>query len=644
MDKHIFLLTDTLPNELPLIFSNRKLYNFITSKLDKWKEISIVKNNPEFDRFMQYSIPLQFFIAKNDTEIRKMSLLHPYAQLQITKFIEAYDEYILNYFQQNIIFSVRTPISVNDTFKNNIDKYIQELQWILSSNDENLGNEVEDLVKNYFVLNKFSKITDFYKSYTLKELEMKYTYLIKLDYQECFNSIYTHSLDWAYLGDKDTAKSYISNKYRFSALLDKIAQTINYNETNGIVIGPEFSRTLAEFILIKIDNLVYRQLEKLNIIFKKDYEIVRFIDDIFIFFNDNNIGFTIEKTIGKLCLEYKMSINNQKRMYEVKPFLRNQLWISKIKNELNAFFTYFTENQIEKKRYPYDKFFENVRLILVEYEPRKRYIIPYVLSAIEKKLRVIIKEIEKTNEIDIIEYNFSKIVDMLIYILNYYNNTENVIRISRMFLMLQKSAEINGFSIDDLLFKKIYNTLKYNIDSFSELYNFIIVLTFNINYLPEHFILKCLDKYSDYFSLSVLTYYILKKSNKVTNYNNAKKIINDIISNYIYEMKNKYNLMSIRSSNQSSFDEFDKALLSDFFYIIHDFYSSGILNKENLKDISKIKGKLSKSKTSKGMELYNIFLGFITDFDKPFMNWKASYEDITREVFAKKYKVVNVYE
>jgi len=644
MDKHIFLLTDTLPSELPLIFSNRPLYDFIVDKLDEWKKIKISNIKEEYDNFMQYSIPLQFYIAKNENEIRKMSLLHPYAQLQITKFVETYDEHIVNYFQQNIIFSVRTPISINDTFKIISDKYIQEIKWILNSDNEDLGSEKEEFINNYFVLYKFPKITDFYKSYTMKDLEMKYNYLIKLDYKECFNSIYTHSLDWAYLGDKDTAKRYISNKYRFSAILDKIAQVINYNETNGIVIGPEFSRTLAEFILVRIDNLVYNELNKMKIIYKKDYEIVRFIDDIFIFFNEKNVGSSIEKTINKISLEYKMNINNEKRLMETKPFLRDQLWISDIKNEINAFLSYFRENPIVKKKYPYDRFFESFRMIIVKYETHKRYIVSYVLSTIEKKLMLILEKIEKTKKIDTIEYNFSKIVDMIIYILNHYISTENVIKICRMFFILQRAAKNNNFSIDDLLFKKIYKTINYNFDKFTELYNFIVVLTFNINNLPEQFILECLDNYKDYFSLSVLTYYIINKSNSTINYDNARKKINSIISDIIYEMKNKFNISTTKKSNPGDYDEYDKALLSNYFYIIHDFYSSGILDKNNLKEINKIKKKISTSKNSKGMELYNFFLKYIANFDKPFMKWNANFEDITKEVFIKKYKKINVYE
>ena len=40
-------------------------------------------------------------------------------------------------------------------------------------------------------------------------------------------------------------------------------QNLNYGETNGIVIGPEFSRIFAELILQEIDKSVKNILENL---------------------------------------------------------------------------------------------------------------------------------------------------------------------------------------------------------------------------------------------------------------------------------------------------------------------------------------------------------------------------------------------
>ena len=108
--------------------------------------------------------------------------------------------------------------------------------------------------------------------------------MMKMDILNCFNNIYTHSVDWAYLGSKEIAKANINNSERFSYIIDELMQYMNYRETNGILIGPEFSRLFAEIILTRIDNLIYSDLKKMGINYKKEYEIARFLDDIFIFF------------------------------------------------------------------------------------------------------------------------------------------------------------------------------------------------------------------------------------------------------------------------------------------------------------------------------------------------------------------------
>lgn len=43
-------------------------------------------------------------------------------------------------------------------------------------------------------------------------------------------------------------------------LWDKMMQEMNYNETNGIVIGPECSRIFAEVIMQYVDQMVEQQL------------------------------------------------------------------------------------------------------------------------------------------------------------------------------------------------------------------------------------------------------------------------------------------------------------------------------------------------------------------------------------------------
>ena len=59
---------------------------------------------------------------------------------------------------------------------------------------------------------------------------------------------------------------------------------INYNETNGIIIGPEFSRIISEVLLTRIDLEIARDLSSQGLELNKHYLIYRFIDDYTIFF------------------------------------------------------------------------------------------------------------------------------------------------------------------------------------------------------------------------------------------------------------------------------------------------------------------------------------------------------------------------
>ncbi len=56
-----------------------------------------------------------------------------------------------------------------------------------------------------------------------------------MDISKCFHHIYTHSMSWAVKG-KNFSKNYV-NADTFDGGFDKLMQLMNYNETNGILIG-----------------------------------------------------------------------------------------------------------------------------------------------------------------------------------------------------------------------------------------------------------------------------------------------------------------------------------------------------------------------------------------------------------------------
>lgn len=640
MNQLVFLKTDTLPTEIPLIFSNHNLYKFVESRKEMWNNIEFVGCKEQTVN----SVPLIFFAKKNECDVRKLSLIHPFAQMQLTKFVEKYDGMIINFFQQQNLFSIRAPIEINNIQLEIPKKYIRELRWLLNSREEIIDKKEEEFISNYFNVSKFAKITDFYKSFYMKDLELKYKYLLKLDYKNCFDSIYTHAIDWAYLGSKEIAKENISNKDRFSYQLDQIIRAVNYNETNGIVIGPEFSRTVAEFVLTRIDRDVYYQLLKLDVIYKKHYEIVRFIDDIFVFYNNEDIGRVIESEIIRCSLEYKMHINNEKKSIQKKPFLREQLWVSELKVYIQKYFNYFKENEIQKKRFSHDNFYENFRLAITRYEPHRRYIVSYALSTIERKLSGMLIQLQNTGDSELLKYHCCRSIDLILYILNYYVSADNVLKVGRMILKFQRVAQEKEIYLDSLIFKKVFNLLEGCIDDSCDILNFIIILAFNDEFLPQHYLSELIKKNKSYFALAAVAYYIITKDKNIEFYKNTVDEINKIIADYIEEMNTRYSLYGRTNSDVNSFDAIDDSVLSNYFYIIHDFFSSGLLNQENIRKVNLFKNMISKQKNKKEAALYNIFLEYIEDFNKPFMHWETSHGELLKNSLVRKYRVRHAYE
>ena len=146
-------------------------------------------------------------------------------------------------------------------------------------------NEYENL-KTYFSYEKYSNIYKFYEDYRYQRAEKKYKYLVKFDLQSCFDSIYTHTISWATAGGADKVKvlpgyhgSWVGDAF------DNLMQSVNARETNGIIIGPEFSRLFAEIILQYIDQKVEQELSGKEFRQKFTYECYRYVDDYFLFYN-----------------------------------------------------------------------------------------------------------------------------------------------------------------------------------------------------------------------------------------------------------------------------------------------------------------------------------------------------------------------
>lgn len=322
------VLSDVLPYETPLIFSNRYFYKFLKNRSKTMiRKVSGSYTIFEDLLFKNGNInrPFVFKTKHKESDFRELNVIHPKNQLDVTGFYKKYKSLII-YYCSISPFSIRKPTKVaNFTFYNDLLHLRNEDNCLEHSAVEEENNEYENL-KSFFAYQKYSNIHKFYESYQFHRSEKKFNHLLKIDVSKCFDSIYTHTSCWA-IFNKHIVKSNIDSSLdTFPGEFDKLMQTLNANETNGIVIGPEFSRIFAEIILQQIDKNIYENLwqgtdSQKKLLHKKDYEIFRYVDDYFVFYNTDDEKEIILKQFKLSLKEYKLYLNENKSIKYDKPII-----------------------------------------------------------------------------------------------------------------------------------------------------------------------------------------------------------------------------------------------------------------------------------------------------------------------------------
>jgi len=336
------LFSDVLPYELPVIFSNRYFYRFLiengirikNGKVEVSDDISEgakqilllifgfedlqVLKNKDADKLLS-TIPFTFHILHKPTKARALSVIHPANQIEMAAFYEKYKSLMLYYCNRDS-FSIRHPKKVACYFYYR-DKLHHQLLGRKADNIELFFNEYESL-KTYFCYKHYTYIHKFYEDFLFQRAEKKFSNLLRFDIQSCFDSIYTHSIAWATSGGKEVyKKSFDGEDGTFGNMFDKVMQRMNYNETNGIVIGPEFSRIFAEIILQHIDCSVKRKLEEEGFVENEDYLCFRYVDDYFFFYEKDKLKERAMRLFDAEMKEYKLSISESKTKHFERPFV-----------------------------------------------------------------------------------------------------------------------------------------------------------------------------------------------------------------------------------------------------------------------------------------------------------------------------------
>lgn len=263
--------------------------------------------------------PFGFDIAHKEREFRRLSVIHPRNQLAVAHFYSSNSANII-YHAGLSDFSIRYPAAVAKTVKFSDRLFYERRSAIVDTVEQN-SKEYENL-GSYFSYRSYSNIFKFFEHYQYHNAEKKFDLLLRLDVSKCFDSIYTHSLPWSTLGTA-AAKDFLEDsRNTFGGRFDRLMQEMNQGETNGIVIGPEFSRIFAEIILQYADrNFLRSMFEVHGYRHRDDYQAFRYVDDYFIFCSSQVDLNSVERQLGISLKEMKLNINASKSTVIQKPII-----------------------------------------------------------------------------------------------------------------------------------------------------------------------------------------------------------------------------------------------------------------------------------------------------------------------------------
>jgi hypothetical protein len=119
-------------------------------------------------------------------------------------------------------------------------------------------------------------------------------------------------------------------------------RSANHDETHGIVIGPEVSRIFAEMIFQAIDLRTQTRLREDKLRFSVDYAIRRYVDDVYIFANEESTAQKVYETYADNLVDFNLHANASKRTQIERPFMtKKSRLIADASEAANEFFASF---------------------------------------------------------------------------------------------------------------------------------------------------------------------------------------------------------------------------------------------------------------------------------------------------------------
>lgn len=487
-----FILTDTMPVEISELFSYNNFYEFLSNNIKQIKTMifELKKNKANGNMLFEgnwATEALKYNILKGNDSKREIGLLQPLSILNLYFFMECYQKEILNLFDDKS-FSIRYHKKNNELYYKQKDKKIVKYFQKINLKIE---KEIIQQTGTYFKIGKFNSLVSFFNSSVWQKCNLEYKYFCKIDYKSCFDSIYTHSYKW--IIEKNVVDSKKAKNSNLYVEIDRILQNINGKSSNGLIVGPEFSRMIAEILLQHIDKDVESKLYTNNKIKNQDYSIYRYVDDIFIFAKEQETINLIVNLISDISQKYLLKLNEFKLIKSNTPVILNQ-WLKDTRALADKIADIFNtakelkasdNNTIIKDKYiNSNRIKEEFNILMVNYTKDTRYIVSYLLSTFLNNIYLLkdgYKLYNKSSKIYVL-------LDLILYIYSYCPCFEHTQKIISILVYFDNEIDFNSNKEEhDKLVKffRKYSIIFENSNLYDICNIFIFFYEFNITLLPK---------------------------------------------------------------------------------------------------------------------------------------------------------------
>ncbi|ELP3505646.1 RNA-directed DNA polymerase, partial [Vibrio vulnificus] len=331
--------------------------------------------------------------------------------------------------------------------------------------------------------------------------------------------------------------------YSFESVFENIMNCCNLGDSHGIVVGPEFSRIFSEILLQSIDTEVKSKLYNRSnkIVENSDYVIKRYVDDYFLFYNDDEVRKTVYDTLINELDKYKLYCNESKNKKITVPFITG-VTIAKqqYKKLINNLFSKFDYIDEESERMgissPMNRYYQmanqiitDIKCIVFNNDISYSSITGYYFTLARIKVSEIDEHIEDFRSS---EEQCNKVTNFLLVIIElsfFVHSMDFRVRstylISQIIILISRISNQLGETNSELIRKKIYDecylsirsSIKKNTLKDIECLNLLIaVRDIDLQYQLSRDIIENVialdnpDK-TNYFSLMTCLFYIQNK-------------------------------------------------------------------------------------------------------------------------------------